>query len=204
MSPWRPRGLRVSFTDVNRIAALLALVIVAGCRADAQAPSPTAPAAARPADYVKVIDGDTLEVAGETVRIENIDAPETPPRSRCWAEAALSLHATRALQGYVNQARGLRIERSGVDRYGRTLARVYSGERDLGLALIGNGVAAEWRGQRWDWCAQATLVESGGPSLAAGPSTDEDFLDWVDAREEDRLEEAARDAGFALKGPTAR
>jgi hypothetical protein len=45
-------------------------------------------------DRIRVIDGDTIEAAGERIRIANIDTPEMPPKSRCAAEAILAGRAT--------------------------------------------------------------------------------------------------------------
>jgi micrococcal nuclease len=100
-----------------------------------------------------VIDGDTVRSpAGERVRILNIDAPEIHP-CRC----ALECNLGHAAKGYVQNAlRGsvVRVEPTGVDRYGRTLARVYVAEIDLGESLIARGLARKWTGRREPWCKE--------------------------------------------------
>lgn len=111
---------------------------------------------------IRVIDGDTFEMAGETIRIANIDAPERSPRSRCQAEAALAEVATQELDELLGASWAgpdastilPTLERDGRDRYGRTLARVRSvkGE-DVGEALIARNVAVRWTGRRAEWCA---------------------------------------------------
>ncbi|MGJ7039647.1 endonuclease YncB(thermonuclease family) [Shinella sp. BE166] len=45
---------------------------------------------------MRVIDGDTIELNGETVRIANIDTPETA-RAKCEAERVRGYAATPAL-----------------------------------------------------------------------------------------------------------
>jgi micrococcal nuclease len=109
---------------------------------------------------LRVIDGDTFEVDGETVRIANIDTPEMAPRSKCLAEAQLAEVAKRSLEDALGSTWGERdvglaptLQREGRDRYGRTLARVRltTGE-DVGDLMIARGYAVRWGGRRAQWC----------------------------------------------------
>ena len=157
-------------------AAPLLLLLLLGCRPvdvgsaahaqDAQA------ATVLPAD-VRVIDGDTLVLRGETIRVENIDAPEAMPRSRCWAEARLAREATFALELAVANWAIIPpvITRSGKDQYGRTLATLQSpGGEDIGEELIKSGLAVAWTGRRWDWCGPVSDAAAGATLLTARPS----------------------------------
>ncbi|WP_426046062.1 thermonuclease family protein [Brevundimonas sp. TWP3-1-2b1] len=121
-----------------------------------------------------IIDGDTFRLAGEVIRISNIDAPEMPPRSRCWAEARLARAATMELQRIRGEGTpgGFRITREGQDRYSRTLARVsYDGGRtDAGETMIARGMASPWTGRRWDWCAAVSDDPNGAAILRSPPS----------------------------------
>lgn len=101
-----------------------------------------------------VVDGDTFWLAGEKIRIENIDAPETH-RSGCDAERELGKIARLALQRHLTRGLALKITRSGKDRYGRTLARVSVNGRDAGEALVAAGLAVPWEGRMHEWCASA-------------------------------------------------
>lgn len=107
---------------------------------------------AAPAGLVRVIDGDTLDLQGERIRLANIDAPEMPPKSKCDAEAEGALAATARLDAMV-QAGPVTLERTGVDRYGRTLAHVYVDGADAGRTLIAAGLVRPWEGRRRSWCA---------------------------------------------------
>lgn len=157
---------------------LLAALALTGCSAEAgQAVKP------RPSQSVRVIDGDTLEVAGEKVRISNIDAPELPPHAKCWAEAGLAISAAQRLQEYVNVAPTLSLRREGRDRYGRTLARVVDRDSDFGEALIAAGVAARWTGRRWDWCSPAQFSDPNGPDLISGPEGNRPYMEWATRRQ---------------------
>lgn len=93
-----------------------------------------------------VIDGDTIEIRGERIRLFGIDAPEggqtcEDPRGqryRCGSKAALVLDA-RIGEGIVT------CEPKDTDRYGRILAirRVFG--EDLGAWMVGLGWALAYR-----------------------------------------------------------
>lgn len=122
----------------------------------------------------RVIDGDTFELSGETIRIANIDTPEMPPRARCWAEARLARAAAEELDRLRAESSNLgrfRLDREGRDRYGRTLAKVtFDGQTDAGEALIASGYAVPWVGRRWDWCGGVSASPEGARVLAPEPS----------------------------------
>jgi micrococcal nuclease len=115
-----------------------------------------------PADAVRVIDGDTIELAGETIRLADVDTPERGARARCDAEARLAELATARLRALLAE-RPWRIEREKkrdgtprLDRYRRTmavLAFVTDGE-SIGMALVAEGYAVRWAGRRHDWCGR--------------------------------------------------
>jgi endonuclease YncB( thermonuclease family) len=98
------------------------------------------------------IDGDTLALGQERIRLENVDTPEIHP-CRCESECALGLRAAAFTQQAIN-AGGVLIERTPrTDRYGRTIARVYINGRDLGEMLIAAGLGRPYHGERRrPWC----------------------------------------------------
>jgi micrococcal nuclease len=102
---------------------------------------------------VRVVDGDTFWVAGEKVRIADIDTPETHP-PRCAYEAALGMRATRRLETLL--ALGPfdlePIADRDTDRYGRKLRIVTRGGRSIGDILVAEGLARSWIGHREPWC----------------------------------------------------
>jgi endonuclease YncB( thermonuclease family) len=99
-----------------------------------------------------VVDGDTLWVGGEKIRVADIDAPETHP-PRCAYEADLGDRATRRLAELVNAAPfELRIADRDVDRYGRKLRVIVRNGRSLGDQLVAEGLARTWEGRRRPWC----------------------------------------------------
>lgn len=96
-----------------------------------------------------VVDGDTIWLRGEKIRIADIDAPEL--RGRCRAETELARAARDRLRVILRGA-DLEVRRAGRDRYGRTLATIRAGRIEVGEALIAGGHAAPWRGRKADWC----------------------------------------------------
>lgn len=90
----------------------------------------------------RVIDGDTLQVGSERIRIEGIDAPELAQvcqddARRTWAcgEAAF-----RRLRNLVQGATVI-CEATQRDDYGRLVATCQARGRDLGAALVSEGLA---------------------------------------------------------------
>jgi len=100
-----------------------------------------------------VVDGDTLWIGGQNVRLADIDAPETH-EPRCAAEQALGDRATRRLHRLVNSGvvTQTSIERDH-DRYGRKLRIVAVGGASVGDTLVGEGLARWYEGGRRSWCS---------------------------------------------------
>ena len=106
---------------------------------------------------IVAVDGDTIHVDDERIRIVGLDAPETY-QARCESERQrghrATAHLRRLLAGGTITIRG-----QGRDRYGRTLARVYVDGRDVAGLMIRAGHAVPYvcpRGRcprRIDWCS---------------------------------------------------
>lgn len=96
-----------------------------------------------------VVDGDTIWLAGEKIRLEGIDAPELS-RAKCPEELRI---ATSASARMVELTEGeLTVSRNGKDRYGRTLANVANATGDIGETLVAEGLAKIWEGRKAQWC----------------------------------------------------
>jgi endonuclease YncB( thermonuclease family) len=102
-----------------------------------------------------VTDGDTIRCAGERVRLLAIDAPELPGHCRPGRDCVpgdpyTSMRSLeRAMRG------GVRIQRVGTDRYGRTLALVTGPSGDLSCHQLRSGMAV----YREDWDNQHRVAE---------------------------------------------
>jgi endonuclease YncB( thermonuclease family) len=98
-----------------------------------------------------VVDGDTVWIEGIKYRFEEIDTPEKDGLAKCPQEALQAAVATERLAEILT-AYPFTIEPSGMDRYGRVLARFNIGKTTAGEMLIAEGLAKPWRGRTADWC----------------------------------------------------
>ncbi len=100
-----------------------------------------------------VVDGDTVWLDGEKIRVADIDTPEiTNPK--CRSERERGERAANRLVSLLNQG-AIRIEGSGdrdKDKYGRLLRTIAVNGRGVGDILIREELARPWTGQRRPWC----------------------------------------------------
>lgn len=115
-----------------------------------------------------VIDGDTIEIHGQRIRLHGIDAPEGGQRCkrdgrqyRCGQEAAL------ALADKIGR-RTVRCQQTDVDRYGRIVAVCRLGEEDLNAWLVLQGYAVAYRRYSMDYVAAEKIARSQRRGLWAG------------------------------------
>ncbi len=102
--------------------------------------------------YDCVVDGDTIWLKGEKIRIADIDAPETH-EYRCASEKALGDRATRRLHDLLESGaitlQGIERDK---DRYGRKLRIVLVDGTSVGATLVGEGLARYYGTGRRPWC----------------------------------------------------
>lgn len=96
-----------------------------------------------------VVDGDTFWHDRIKYRLADIDAPEVS-NPRCDAEARQGRAATYRLAALLSSG-SFELQEQGVDRYGRTLARVTRSARSIGGQLVSEGLARRW-GDKRGWC----------------------------------------------------
>jgi endonuclease YncB( thermonuclease family) len=102
--------------------------------------------------YNCVVDGDTIWLGGEKIRIADIDAPETHD-PRCACEKQLGDRATLRLQQLLNRGSvTLRPIDRDRDRYGRKLRLVLVNGMSVGDTLVAEGLARWYAGHRRPWC----------------------------------------------------
>lgn len=100
-----------------------------------------------------VVDGDTIWLDGEKIRIADIDAPEVS-EPKCASEKALGDRATLRLMSLLNEG-PFQVQTIGnrdEDRYGRKLRVLVRAEKSLGDQLVSEGLARTWTGRREPWC----------------------------------------------------
>lgn len=116
----------------------------------------------------RVIDGDTLAVAGERIRLNGIDAPET--RQTCTRNGhpwACGKAATQAMRELVGQ-RAVRCKVSGRDKYGRAIAACFADGRDLQQQLIRQGLALAYRKYSTRYVPDEDAARAEGRGLWSG------------------------------------
>jgi endonuclease YncB( thermonuclease family) len=149
----RPRGLWVGM--------VLALLVVALLRLLQPVPPPLS-------GRGTVVDGDTLRLGGERVRLLNLDAPE---RAQICTDAAGAQWACgEAARSYLRRllASGdITCTPTGRDRYERLLARCSGAGSDLGGQVVGAGLAVPDGG----YGAEAAAARAAKAGIWAGPFT---------------------------------
>lgn len=94
-----------------------------------------------PPSEVRIIDGDTIVVDGEHMRLFGIDAPEKQQTCTLGGQPQrCGLMATEALRELIGRAI-VSCERRSTDRYGRTVAVCSVAGRDIGRQMVYSGWA---------------------------------------------------------------
>ena len=122
---------------VGELSLLFLALFASTARAD-----PCASVFCLDAVVVGVADGDTVTVLDPArrtqikVRLTEIDTPE---RGQPWGSRARQALADKVFR------RQVRVASQGEDRYGRTLARLYVGDRDINREMVREGHAWVYR-----------------------------------------------------------
>lgn len=89
----------------------------------------------------RIVDGDTLEIAGTMVRINGIDAPEAG--QKCGSDRGqwpCGKEAVSAMAALVEN-KPITCDEHSRDRYGRSIATCYVDSMDIGRQLVQSGYA---------------------------------------------------------------
>ena len=119
-----------------RLAAILAMFLIAAT---------TGAALADITGTASIIDGDTIDLHGERIRLHGIDAPES--RQTCISNGATwpcGQSATDALASFIGGV-PVRCKEQGTDRYGRIIATCYVQGEDIEAWMVLNGWALAYR-----------------------------------------------------------
>lgn len=181
---------------MNMLAIGLAAtpVLLASCgAADAGSPSGRA----------SVIDGDTIEIAGERVRIWGVDAPEDGQTCTRGAETwRCGQQSAFALADWIGQ-RPVTCQEQDRDRYGRSVATCSVGGQDMGEWLVRHGWAIEYT-QYSDGRYQAAerAARAAGSGVHAGPFTPP--WEWRHQQRPTPASQSAPSSGCQIKGNISR
>lgn len=175
-----PAGARSNVVMTRALATVLVILIAA------LAPAAHADVAGR----ASVIDGDTIEVHGQRIRLFGIDAPESAQlclaenkRWRCGQQAALALDDKIA-------GRPVTCAEKDRDRYGRIVAVCRAGELDLNAWLVAEGWALAYRQYSTDYVDEEEAARAGRKGIWRGT-----FVPPWDWRRGQRLETTASAPG---------
>ncbi len=112
----------------------------------------------------RVIDGDTLEVAGQRVRVHGIDAPEIRQLCRRDGEPwRCGMDATNALKAFLGN-RPVSCKELDRDRYRRIVAKCMVERTDIGGWMVTEGWALAYRRYSIDYVpheAKARMARKG-------------------------------------------
>lgn len=147
----------------------------------------------------QITDGDSLVVAGERIRLNGIDAPETAQicldakgaQWRCgeWATAQLR-EVTRGAR--------LSCTRLDTDRFGRTIATCYANGQDIAEQMVLRGAAVAFRKYATDYVAAERAATRARAGLWAGRFDQPD--DWRAAMRVSEVPQAVSASGCTIKG----
>lgn len=116
-----------------------------------------------------VIDGDTIEIRGERIRLFGIDAPES--RQTCYKSDMdpwrCGTEAANVLDRYlINQT--VRCVQLDTDQYQRVVAKCYRGDVDLGAWLVRQGLAVAFRRYSDDYVQHEAFAKAKKRGMWAG------------------------------------
>lgn len=147
------RGMKI---PVISIAALCLSAVASTAHAQA------------PMGYGKAIDGDTLMVGDQEVRLFGIDAPEFHQNCKRNGESwACGADAADLLARLVN-GKQVFCQSMGTDRYGRVLGRCVAGTTDLNRVMVSNGYAVAYRRYSVDYISVEASAQAAKRGIWAG------------------------------------
>lgn len=186
------------------LAGAAAVFVLSTPATDARTPGRFYRASASLSGPARVVDGDTLVVAGTRVRMEGIDAPEasqtcTSSAGQPWPCGQRALTELQRLIGWQT----VTCEDHGRDKYGRTLGICFVGGLDLNGEMVRLGLA--WAFVRYSRTyvmveAQARANRVGIWSGTAEAPWDYRAHQWHTAE----VQKPAPPSGCVIKGNVAR
>ena len=93
----------------------------------------------------KIIDGDTIHIKGDKIRLHAIDAPET--NQKCTKNKInwnCGIESTNFLKGIIGN-KNISCATNGKDRYNRFIGVCYKDDLDLNSEMVLNGWAIAYR-----------------------------------------------------------
>lgn len=100
---------------------------------------------------LKIVDGDSLELNGDRIRMQGIDAPEYRQscRDKDGKEYRCGIEALNYLQNLVGKQKVDCCCEEKPDRYKRKLCECYAGNTNLNREMVRNGWAVAYRYEKF-------------------------------------------------------
>ena len=156
--------MKFSSNQFNRIAevtkfTLLVGLVVLGYWATASS------------EYVKVVDGDSLEIGARRIRLQGIDAPEfrqycfdaQKKRYQCGIDSRNYLRELLKKNNYK-----IKCNMLSKDRYKRELSECFVGGRNINLEMINAGYAVVYRSETRDYFEAEKAAKQGKKGIWQG------------------------------------
>ncbi|MBI1416343.1 MAG: thermonuclease family protein [Limimaricola sp.] len=117
---------------------------------------------------LRVIDGDTFDVAGTRIRLVGVDAPEAHQNCTTTTGASFACGAwvSRTVRASW-QGQRASCAPQGTDRYGRTLATCQVAGEDLGAVLVRRGLAFAYRAYSTAYVGEELAARRAGTGIWA-------------------------------------
>jgi len=131
----------------------------------------------------RVIDGDTLEVSGQRVRLHGIDAPETGQLCELHGEPWPCGRAATDLLRELNGDEAEECRSLGRDRYGRLIAKCKVDWLDLGAEMVTRGMAVAYLRYSQDYLRNYQEARGRGNGIISGR-----FIELEKWRQGERLD----------------
>lgn len=183
--------------SASRFARALFAAVAVGFSLSISAALALSPGVGPLAGEAQVIDGDTLDIAGERVRLEGVDAPEMAQACQRanGSRWACGREAQKALE-QMTRDQVVMCDRTGQDKYRRTLAHCYANGESLNAAMIKAGLA-----RAFVKYSNAFVTEERAAQVARiGIWSGENIAPWEFRQARWSTAENTAPAGCAIKG----
>lgn len=145
----------------------------------------------------RVVDGDTLEVAGQRIRLEGIDAPELS--QNCTAASGTEWNcggaAAQALRRLISN-KDIACDSRGLDKYGRMLGVCFEEGLEINSELVTQGFAWAFIKYSQSYVAAERVARAAKAGIWQGPA----LPAWEYRHKQWASAEPAAPAGCAIKG----